>query len=441
MTRELDKNASIYRLFESAGMSIPDLDGHMIRVAERRIFWSKIAKTSTDIMPPSATPEQVAQWQAAQPAPGSELAPPPPTSQTERELAQLMQQQRSAPAPTAPAGVPAAVAPSPLPPVAPSPLPPPVTPEQVAQWNKPHTYEEWEEQIKHPQQMSPPQQPVRQQPARHPTGAAHMQRPATKQNIIQLPAMVIGGPDDRNALNYTPGPGDPNYTEASKSVQRLLKVAKHIKKHANVNKTVAGLNVMFRNCFNRAQAQNPDIQGKINLTLTIGADGSVKNVEASSSGNLGQAIECIKSSAMTANFDPPAGGASTINIPVVFVKQASLNRIKMAAGQSYEQVLAAYRASGGDRMSIGQKSKPDVTQGQYAAFLNGGSYLPPDLPETTAVEIRTAIQNGRAVGVTVLTTPPNAAINSKIDTAVRRIQFYPVSEKMDFTTTKFPPAA
>jgi eukaryotic-like serine/threonine-protein kinase len=96
-------------------------------------------------------------------------------------------------------------------------------------------------------------------------------------------------------------------------------------------------------------------------------------------------------------------------------------------------------ARGGDETKIGQKSKADVTQGQYASFLSTGSYLPRDLPETTGVEIRAAIQNGRAVGVTVITTPPNAVMNSKIDAAVRQIQFTPTSEKIDFTTTKFAP--
>lgn len=214
MTREIDRNASIRTLFESAGRSIPDLDGHNIRVAERRILWSKIA-------------QQVS--------------------------------------PTAPAGVPAAVAPAPLPPSA--------TPEQVAQWNKPRTYEEWEEQIKHPQQMSDQQvmdqsawqasnsedalaQLLRARgpaaPTARPTGAAHVQQPAAParrpaakpaptiqlpnmtiegeppENVVELPNMNIVG--DPNEMAYTPGPGDPNYTGASKSVLGLLKIADYLSK-------------------------------------------------------------------------------------------------------------------------------------------------------------------------------------------------------------------
>lgn len=290
MTRELS-NASIHKLFESVGRGIPDLDGHAIRVAERRILWSKLAQqTLADVGIPTQTPEQIAEWSRVQP--GDELAPPPPTSQTEQQLAQLTQQLRTpTPAPTGVA------------------------------------------HIRHPA------------PAARPRPAA---RPATPTSTIELPEMNIVG--DPNEMLYTPGPNDPNYTGASKNVTSLLKVADFLSKK----------------------------------------------------------------------------------------KSSKLE--KVAAGKSYEQVLAAYQAKGGDEMRVGQKGRPDVTRGQYAAFLSSGSYLPANLPETMSVEIRAAIQNGRAVGVTVVTAPANGAFASQIDAAVRQIQFSPTSEKMDFTITKFPPA-
>lgn len=316
MTRELS-NASIHKLFESVGRGIPDLDGHAIRVAERRILWSKLAQqTLADVGIPTQTPEQIAEWSRVQP--GDELAPPPPTSQTEQQLAQLTQQLRTPVHPTGAAHVqrqaPVAARPRPAAPVAPRPVAPAAAP--VA---KPA-----------------PQFDLRQT----------MDSPAG----ILPPQTYTTGPGDPNYLGYTPGPNDPNYTGASKNITSLLKVADYLSK-----------------------------------------------------------------------------------------KKSGLE--KTAAGQSYEQVLAAYQAKGGDEMRVGQKSRPDVTQGQYAAFLNSGSYLPPNLPETMAVEIRAAIQNGKAVGVTVVTTPANRTFASQIDTAVRQIQFAPASEKMDFTTTKFPPAA
>jgi hypothetical protein len=313
MARELN-NAAIHNLFESAGRGIPDLDGHAIRVAERKILWSKLA-----------------QQQAA--------------------------------------------------------LPPSATPEQVAAWNKPQSYEELEESLRHGTLNNPQDVAAWNQNSTDelgqllrpsaPTGAAHVQRPAAParrpvprqgqpvpaaapisqpapqfnlRQTMDSPAGILPprtytpGPDDPDYLGYTPGPDDPSYTGASKNISSLLKVANYLSK-------------------------------------------------------------------------------------------------KTAAGQSYEQVYASYQAKGGDKMNIGQRGKADVTQGQYAALLNSGSYLPPDLPETMAVEIRAAIQNGKAAGVTIITTPANPAIASKIDAAVRQIQFTPASEKMDFTTTKFPPAA
>jgi hypothetical protein len=271
-------------------------------------------------------------------------------------------------------------------------LPPSATPEQVAEWNRPKNYEEWEEALRHGSPANPQDIAAWQQqnssedalgqllrPTTAPTGAAHVQRqaprrpapvapvpaaaPASKpapqfslRQTMDSPAGILPpqtytpGPGDENYLGYTPGPDDPNYTGASKHISSLLKVADYLEK-----------------------------------------------------------------------------------------KKLGFERI--AAGQSYEQVYTSYQAKGGDKMNIGQKGKADVTQGQYASLLNSGSYLPPNLPETMAVEIRAAIQNGRALGVTVVTTPANPAIASKIDAAVRQIQFTPASEKMDFTTTKFPPAA
>lgn len=111
--------------------------------------------------------------------------------------------------------------------------------------------------------------------------------------------------------------------------------------------------------------------------------------------------------------------------------------LKLAALLSYEEVLKNHQSSGGDQMTIGQKGKADVTQGQYAAILNNGTYLPEEMPDTMSVEIKAAIQNGKAIGVTVNTNPVDKKIISKIDSAVRQIQFNPTSEKLDFTTTTF----
>ena len=180
MARELN-NAAIHNLFESAGRGIPDLDGHAIRVAERRILWAQLApKTLADVGIPTQTPEQIAQWQEVQP--GDELAPPAPTNRTEDQLAQLQRQLSTRPAPTGAA---------------------------------------------HVQQR--PTAPVQRPQHQVPTGAAHVHRPAAKPtHVIELPEMNIAG--DPNEMLYTPGPDDPNYTGASSNISSLLKVADYLSK-------------------------------------------------------------------------------------------------------------------------------------------------------------------------------------------------------------------
>ena len=112
--------------------------------------------------------------------------------------------------------------------------------------------------------------------------------------------------------------------------------------------------------------------------------------------------------------------------------------LKTAAGKSFEKCVSEYRAAGGDNLNAGkgQYGKSDISKTQYEAILNAGKYLPADLPENMAVEIRSAIQGGRAVGVTVLTNPPNPKFIGLIDVAVRGIVF-PNNPKMDFVITKF----
>jgi hypothetical protein len=207
------ETVSIQNLLAAAEDSIPNLDGHKIRVAERRILWSKLAQ--------------------------------------------------QAPAPAGAA----------------QPLPPSATPQQVAEWHKPRTYEEWEEQQKYNMPISDQQvmdqaswnqqnpqdelgqllNPQRQAPG--PMGVAHVQpakrpapkpvaapagnpvaKPAPKFDLRQTMDNLTGimpqqnytpGPGDANyeePLGYTPGPDDPNYTGASKGIRGLLKMANYLSK-------------------------------------------------------------------------------------------------------------------------------------------------------------------------------------------------------------------
>jgi len=82
-------------------------------------------------------------------------------------------------------------------------------------------------------------------------------------------------------------------------------------------------------------------------------------------------------------------------------------------------------------------SRPELTAGAYGSILNRGTYLNRcGVPPTMAVEICVAVQHGRAVGVTVKTTPPHPELHQCVVAAVRELSF-PSRPTMDITTTVF----
>lgn len=85
---------------------------------------------------------------------------------------------------------------------------------------------------------------------------------------------------------------------------------------------VAQMKAGFRRCYQRGLEQNPDISGRIDLMITVGAGGNVSNVSGSPNGNIpSSVVECVKSRARAAQFSPPDGGSAAISVPVSFVKQ------------------------------------------------------------------------------------------------------------------------
>jgi hypothetical protein len=80
---------------------------------------------------------------------------------------------------------------------------------------------------------------------------------------------------------------------------------------------------------------------------------------------------------------------------------------------------------------------PDLSAGAYGAVLNKGSYLNAcNVPSSMGVTVCAAVQNGRAVGVTVTTQPPDPKIASCVAGAVRSLSF-PSHPRLDVTTTTF----
>ena len=106
----------------------------------------------------------------------------------------------------------------------------------------------------------------------------------------------------------------------------------------------------------------------------------------------------------------------------------------LSGGMSCEQARARYI----EEMTIGQAQKQaDLTANQLGQVLNNGSYIVAcGTPASMHVNVCAAIQNGRAVGVTVTTDPPSGGIAGCIASKVRGMSF-PSNPKLDITTTRF----
>ena len=107
----------------------------------------------------------------------------------------------------------------------------------------------------------------------------------------------------------------------------------------------------------------------------------------------------------------------------------------LSGGMSCEAAQAAYV----EEIKMGQKVQADITRSQYGAVLNTGSYLNGcGVPSSMGVNVCVAVQNGRAVGVTVTTQPHNAGVARCISGKVRGLSF-PSHPKLDVTRTSFAP--
>jgi hypothetical protein len=106
----------------------------------------------------------------------------------------------------------------------------------------------------------------------------------------------------------------------------------------------------------------------------------------------------------------------------------------LGGGGSCESAQNAYI----EEMSVGgPRGQADITAGQYGAILNRGSYFGHcGVPASTGLNICAAVQNGRAVGVTVIAKPRSPGIERCVSAAVRGLSF-PSHPKLDVTRTTF----
>jgi len=107
---------------------------------------------------------------------------------------------------------------------------------------------------------------------------------------------------------------------------------------------------------------------------------------------------------------------------------------QLAGGMSCEAARDRYV----EEIKIGGGNGPaDLTANQFASVLNHGGYIAAcGTPDSTKVNICAAVQNGRAVGVTVTTNPPNASLSNCIAGKIRAMSF-PVHHKLDIVRTTF----
>jgi hypothetical protein len=91
-----------------------------------------------------------------------------------------------------------------------------------------------------------------------------------------------------------------------------------------------------------------------------------------------------------------------------------------------------------DELSIGAKGgQSDLRASDFAAVLNNGAYLEPcAVPSSSKLRICAAVQNGRAIGVTVAAEPAASEIEICIAKAVRTLTF-PSNAKLDVVNVQF----
>ena len=71
-------------------------------------------------------------------------------------------------------------------------------------------------------------------------------------------------------------------------------------------------------CYNKAVARHPTLAGKITVTFTIAPDGHVSKATTKGLTEAPMLGECIGAQFLRMVFPKPAGGATTVNYPLVF---------------------------------------------------------------------------------------------------------------------------
>ena len=90
----------------------------------------------------------------------------------------------------------------------------------------------------------------------------------------------------------------------------------------SVERTIAQLRPAFRRCYEQGLQANAGMAGDLTMRIKIRPNGEVESAQAVSTNGLSpQVAQCIAAKVQLAQFEPPHGAGSSIDVPVKFVKQ------------------------------------------------------------------------------------------------------------------------
>ena len=102
------------------------------------------------------------------------------------------------------------------------------------------------------------------------------------------------------------------------------------------------------------------------------------------------------------------------------------------SGMSYEAAIAGNNL----QLAPGTTNAPDLTDAELGGPMRDGTFLDAcDVPSSTHVTVKVAIQNGRAVGISVYAVPPSREIAGCIERHVRGFQWSSNAKMDSFVTT------
>ena len=88
---------------------------------------------------------------------------------------------------------------------------------------------------------------------------------------------------------------------------------------ARVEQVIQRSRQAFRHCYNRGLLYDPTQDGHVAIVLRLAKDGRVAKTEAYGACDLSaQVLRCMMDSVSDLRFDPPAPGAESVTVPLVF---------------------------------------------------------------------------------------------------------------------------